>query len=317
MILADWLERLGETEALEMSRILRASFGTDELVRPLSNMKPQLGALLGARRGWFCGSWKGNVEMLWLASPFCVELPSGVPLELEWVPAGTFLMGSPDSEEGRHEEEETQRQVTITKGYYMSKYPVTVGQWHALMGKQPWYVNDQSAFRKYCQTPIVGAWKLSIQFCQKFKDITGMEIRLPTDAEWEYACRAGRTSTFCCGDDEIQLGDYCWFIENSNKIIHPVGDKLPNDWNLYDMPGNVWEWVADCWHTYSSEAVTDPRGPEINYRFQGTDIGRLTRGGDFESSSDDCRSARRNWYDHAYIGTHIGFRIVLEIPTND
>ena len=149
-------------------------------------------------------------------------------------------------------------------------------------------------------------WYDAVEFCRKLSDLpaeksAGHVYRLPTEAEWKYACRAGTTTKYSFGDRASELGDYAWYRDNSGKTTHPVGGKKPNPWGLYDMHGNVWEWCQDWYGDYPSGAVTDPTGPASGDR-------RVLHGGSFFLRTSDVRSAYRNNYQPATRGNAIGFR---------
>jgi formylglycine-generating enzyme required for sulfatase activity len=152
------------------------------------------------------------------------------------------------------------------------------------------------------------SWDDAVEFCRKLSALpaekaAGYVYRLPTEAEWEYACRAGTRTKYSFGDDESELGDYAWHASNSGNTTHPVGGKKPNPCGLYDMHGNVWEWCQD-WHgDYPSGAVTDPTGPSSGSY-------RVLRGGSWNYFSEDCRSAYRYWYTPDYRGLNLGFRVL-------
>lgn len=204
-------------------------------------------------------------------------------MEFVLIPAGSFIMGSPDSEEGRFPDEACYH-VKITNPFYLGKFQVTQSQWEAVMGENP------SSF-KGADLPVES---VSWGDCQEFiRKLNRMEetkkYRLPTEAEWEYAARAGSTMAYSFGDDPKTLGDYAWFEGNSKGSTHPVGGKRPNAWGLYDMHGNVWEWMQD-WYTDDFEGISyveDPKGPL-------TGVYRVLRGGAWTRYARHCRSANRN-----------------------
>ncbi len=224
-----------------------------------------------------------------------------IGMEFVYIAPGTFMMGSPWNESNwvRHNDE-TQHWVTLTRGFYMQTTEVTQGQWKAVMGRNP------SHFKSCgddCPVEQV-SWNDAQKFIRKLNQREGgNKYRLPTEAEWEYAARAGSTARFYFGDDERRLGEYAWYNENSEKT-HPVGQKKPNDWGLYDMYGNVWEWCQD-WHgTYPSGSVTDPTGPS-NGSY------RVYRGGCYVSFLPwGVRSADRYANSRRHRAPGVGFRLL-------
>ena len=214
-----------------------------------------------------------------------------IGMELIEIPAGTFTMGSPAGEKGRQENEE-QVTVTLTKPFGLGKTEVTQGQWQKVMGTEPWEGQSFVQADKDCPTSCVD-WNDATAFCQRLTDTdhtngklpAGEEYRLPTEAEWEYACRAGTTTAFSFGNDEQQLGNYGWFSGNVFSYPHAVGMKKPNPWGLYDMHGNVMEWCSD-WYDRKLSGGTDPVGPGGGSR-------RVLRGGSWGIFPDSCRSAIR------------------------
>ncbi len=213
------------------------------------------------------------------------------------IPAGEFLMGSPESEEYR-EDDEQQHRVRITKPFYLGVHEVTQEQYQRVMGENP------SEF-KGANLPVEQvSWEDAVEFCRKLSEKEGKTYRLPTEAEWEYACRAGSAARYCFGDDESQLGQYAWYDANSDVATHPVGGKLPNDWGLHDMHGNVWEWCQDWYGDYPSEDVTDPTGPK-----EGSD--RVFRGGSWLRDAVLCRSAYRGKGKPTLRYDVLGFRVSL------
>ncbi len=236
-----------------------------------------------------------------LAPPFTENLPNGVTLEMVGLPAGQFLMGSPDSDPDARDNEKPQHQVKVNS-FAIGKYPVTQAQYQAVMGTNP------SRFQNNPQNPVEDvSWNDAQAFCQKLSQITGKTYRLPTEAEWEYACRAGTTTRFYFGDDANQLGDYAWYKGNSQQTTHPVGQKKPNAWGLYDMSGNVWEWCEDNWHDSYKSAPSDGSAWLKN----GNDNRSPLRGGSWYNVPANCRSAYRNFtYRPDYSLINDGFRVV-------
>jgi formylglycine-generating enzyme required for sulfatase activity len=216
-------------------------------------------------------------------TPFTEKLPKGVTLEMVGLPAGQFLMGSPDSDPDADKSEKPQHLVKVNS-FAIGKYPVTQAQYQAVMGTNP------SNYKNNPQNPVEWVyWNDAQAFCKKLSQITGKTYRLPTEAEWEYACRAGTTTRFYFGDDANQLGDYAWYDGNSQYTTHPVGQKKPNAWGLYDMSGNVWEWCEDNWHYNYENAPRDGSAWLTN-----DNDDRILRGGSWFNFPYDCRSAYRN-----------------------
>jgi formylglycine-generating enzyme required for sulfatase activity len=220
---------------------------------------------------------------------------NSIGMKLKLIPAGTFMMGSEDTQEVH--------QVTLTKPFLLGVYEVTQRQYERVMGVNP------SEFKGlFGKKPVEWvSWEDAVEFCRKLSTLpseraAGRVYRLPTEAEWEYACRAGTTTTFSFGDDRSQVGDYAWFGENSEETTHPVGEKKPNAWGLYDMHGNVFEWCSD-WHgDYPSDAVTDPTGAP-------TGEFRVIRGGCWKLGAGTCRSASRVRRFPSKRDYHYGFRV--------
>ena len=210
------------------------------------------------------------------------DLGNGVKMELVLIPAGEFLMGAPDADKGASSDFKPQHQVRITKSFYLGKYPVTQEQWEAVMGNNP------SHFKGPKNPVEVVSWEDCQQFLGKLNaKVGGGKFQLPTEAQWEYACRAGSTTRYCFGDDESKLGEYAWYGKNLGNTTHPVGEKKPNAWGLYDMQGNVWQWCADWWGWYGARSITDdPTGPPAG-------LCRVFRGGDWGYDAEHCSSASR------------------------
>ncbi|MDX6576107.1 MAG: hypothetical protein QOE96_2060 [Blastocatellia bacterium] len=221
--------------------------------------------------------------------PF-TESINGVQLQMVYAPGGTFLMGSPLSETGRDNDEGPQGNATVPN-FYMSKYEVTQAQYRAVIGTNP-------ASFKGDDLPVDSvSWNDAVEFCRKLSRTSGREYRLPTEAEWEYASRAGTTGPYAGNPDALT-----WYDANSGSRTHPVGQKQPNGFGLYDMNGNVWEWCQSKYKPYPYNA-TDGRED-----LQGTEV-RVLRGGSWESSAKSCRSAYRRRVIPDV--RSIGFRIVL------
>jgi formylglycine-generating enzyme required for sulfatase activity len=225
---------------------------------------------------------------------------NSVGMKLKLIPPGTFMMGS---ENGDHDEKPV-HEVRITKPFYIGVYEVTNAQWKRVMGGEPpsnWKEDDR---------PVeMVTWDNAVGFCQKLSAMpeeqkAGRVYRLPTEAEWEYACRAGTTTHWSSGDNGAELGDFAWFGGNAGVQTHPVGTRKSNPWGLHDMHGNVWEWCADWYGSYPEEAVTDPTAVEQNSL-------RVPRGGGWDDSAWRCRSANRNWGDPSLRPDSLGFRLAL------
>jgi len=212
------------------------------------------------------------------------------------------MMGSPGADVGR-EDDEVQHEVTITRAFYLQTTPVTQGQWARVMGNNPSRFKDDG---DKCPVEKI-RWDEAQTFIEKLNEMEGTDkYRLPTEAEWEYACRAGSAERFCSGDDEGKLGEYAWYRGNSGKRTHPVGNKKANAWGLYDMHGNVWEWCQDCYGDYPAGPVTDPKGsPSCEFR--------VSRGGSWFDNASDIRSAHRGWGWPSNRVNNLGFRLAWDL----
>jgi sulfatase modifying factor 1 len=205
----------------------------------------------------------GLLLLMLLITVGCGDQP--IEMTFKEIPAGIFMMGSPEDETGRGDGE-TQHKVTITKPFYMQTTEVTQGQWKAVMGTEPW--KGKGLVKEgpnYAATYV--SWGHAIAYCEKLSEKEGKTYRLPTEAEWEYACRAGTETAWSFGDDEKVLGDYAWYYENTRlideKYPHQVGLKNPNAFGLYDMHGNVYEWCHDYYGEdyYKQSPEKNPTGP--------------------------------------------------------
>nr|QNO56122.1 hercynine oxygenase [Methanosarcinales archaeon ANME-1 ERB7] len=237
-----------------------------------------------------------------LSEPFTSTNTIG--MEFVLIPAGKFDMGSPSGEEGRCSHEGPIHHVNIKKAFYMGGYEVTQKQWHEIMGDNPSYFEGDNL-------PVEQVfWDDVQEFIKKLNEKEGTDkYRLPSEAEWEYACRAGTTTRYSFGDDESKLGDYAWYDDNSGGKTHPVGQKKANPWGLYDMHGNVGEWVQDCWHDSYSGAPTDGRAWVVACEYGA----RVYRGGSWGSDARGCRSARRVCCGPRICGSILSFRLLKEV----
>ena len=225
-----------------------------------------------------------------------LDLGGGVSMRFNPIPAGRFTMGSPPEERGR-DNDELQRPVTITKPFYMGIHAVTQLQWLTIMGTSP------SRFSGIDLPVERVSWDDAAEFCKKLSEKTGRTVRLPTEAEWEYACRAGTTTAFNTGDDIKP--EQANFNESRKKQTTPVGSYPANALGLFDMHGNVWEWCADWYGFYPEGAATDPKGPERSPL-------RTLRGGSWSRYPRYCRSANRSWLGPDSRDDDIGFRAALD-----
>jgi formylglycine-generating enzyme required for sulfatase activity len=235
---------------------------------------------------------------------------NSIGMKLVLIPAGEFLMGSPEGEKDRSNDEGPQHRVRISKPFYLGETEVTQEQFRAVMNTEPWkgqtyaqengrnaasYINHDDA----------------VEFCRRLSQREGKTYRLPREAEWEYACRGGTTTRFHFGDDESQLGEYAWFDGNADSVgedyAHAVRQKKPNPFGLYDMHGNVWEWCADWYDQeyYASSPGTDPTGPSSG-------SSRVLRGGSWYGVPLFVRCAVRSSFTPVRRYNYSGFRVLLE-----
>jgi len=230
-------------------------------------------------------------------------------IEMVLIPPGTFNIGCSASQSwGCSSSENPVHQVTLTNAFYLGRHEVTQAQWQARMGSNPSYYQSASTQVPAAQVPQRPVEQVSWTTIQGFLSQTGM--RLPTEAEWEYAYRAGTTTAFhgyagqlSGTNDDNLLGNIAWFSGNANSQTRPVGGKLGNGYGLYDMSGNVWEWVSDWYGSYPAGAQTNPQGPSSG-------SGRVLRGGSWANNSDYCRASNRNIYYYSdYSNINVGFRV--------
>ncbi len=242
-----------------------------------------------------------------------LDLGQGVTMELTRIPAGKFMMGSPESETGRRDDEGPQREVTISKPFYMGVYEVTRLQWYTVMGS---HARMSRPIVNVHDKPVNSiTWNEANEFCEKLSKKTGKNVRLPTEAQWEYACRAGSTTRYYFGDLGFDvIFSYAWLCTSDKRVSRVpgpqhVGQKLPNRWGLYDMYGNISEWCRD-WYAkdyYANASNVDPENTtETN--------ARVHRGGGFgHGSLENYRSAKRNrFHPTKSIYEVLGFRVVVE-----
>lgn len=231
-----------------------------------------------------------------------------IGMKLVWIPAGEFEMGYFDNTP----EEKPVHSVKITDGFRMGQTEVTQGQYKTVMNSQPW--SGKIFTQESASNPgNYVSWNDAVEFCKKLSQKEGVTYRLPTEAEWEYACRAGTQTEYSFGDSKSLLGEYAWFTGNAYKIdekyAHPVGQKKPNPWGLYDMHGNVSEWCSDRYDAdyYSKSPTADPQGST-------TGGSRVLRGGSWSSTPWGCRSAFRGDGISPVVRDGVaGFRIVLDL----
>ena len=233
-------------------------------------------------------------------SDLAVTLPDGSPLGLQWVGPGTFTMGQASASIT------PQHLVTLTHGFYMGQFEVTQAQWKAVMGTTPWV--DQPYTISDPNAPATNIiWEEATAFVHQLNVAAGDSLfRLPTESEWEYACRAGSQTLWSFGDDQNQLDQHAWYgmydSYSGAYHVHPVGTRWPNAWGLYDMHGNADEWVYDRYGAYQSGQESDPEGPAGGYQ------GRVIRGGSFDDYASSTYSASRSSSYYSSYGT--GFRVV-------
>ncbi len=226
-----------------------------------------------------------------------------------WIPPGTFLMGSPLSEYDSSTNENPQAFVTLSRGYWMQRYEVSQAEYLSVMNTNPSYWADHP------NRPVEHvSWHDATNYCGQLtlrerlagRVPTGYEYRLPTEAEWEFAARSGSSAAFFFGEDPSYavLPDYAWILANGDGTTHDVGTKLPNAWGLYDMAGNLWEWVYDWYGPYTGNPVMDPTGPSSGAH-------KVMRGGSYRFPGGDARSASRTFNPADFAADGIGFRPVL------
>ncbi|NJL88511.1 MAG: formylglycine-generating enzyme family protein [Coleofasciculaceae cyanobacterium SM2_1_6] len=228
------------------------------------------------------------------------------------IPAGQFWMGSPA---GKGEDDEKPYHLVTLKGFRMGKYPITQAQWSTIALSpeinRPLY-SYPSRFQGDSLPVEQVSWYEAEEFCARLSDLTGDTYYLPSEAEWEYACRAGakKYTEYCFGDSKSKLKDYAWFGDNSRNTTHPVGEKLPNAFGLYDMHGNIWEWCADDWHKNHEKAPADGTAWTNNDNCSQADyLTKVLRGGSWYNVARNCRSGNRVRGNAGYHDFNYGFRV--------
>jgi formylglycine-generating enzyme required for sulfatase activity len=253
--------------------------------------------------------------LLWLSPPFqsAPAYPPTLTLDLggdeKWegvlIPAGAFVMGAPASESRTAAEAllEKPHRVTISRPFYMGKYELTQAQYVSVMGVNP-------SLTKGAVLPVHNvSWQNAHEFCEKLSAKAGRRVDLPTDAEWEYACRAGTTTVYYSGNTIEDLAKVGWYADNSGRTLHPVGELPPNAFGLYDMHGNIREFVRDFFDRASLEDAVDPTGPRA-----GDPNNHVVRGGAYTANAalaGNCRAAIRRPTEALAI---TGFRIMVPVP---
>jgi len=227
------------------------------------------------------------------------RLTNSLGMEFVLIPTGAFTMGASDG----NFDEQPVRTVHISQPFYLGKYEVTQSQWAAVMGHNP------SAFHAHPGLPVEHvSWEDVQEFLRRLNSAEGgTPYRLPTEAEWEYAARAGTMTAYGFGSDMSRLDEYAWYGGNTHNQSYPVGQLKPNAWGLHDMHGNVWEWVQDWYETYPVGTVTDPQGP-------GSGVSRVFRGGGRNNVAWRCRSSSRG---HGLPDSHlnaVGVRVFRAAP---
>ena len=230
-----------------------------------------------------------------------VDLGGGVSLPLRWIEAGEFLAGSPAGELGRRDDE-TRHRVRISRPFFIGVTEVTQAQWRAVMGDNPSYLWGPSRPAEHV------SWHEAEAFCRTLSKKTGRSFALPTEAQWEYACRAGGQGAFCYGDDPRGLGEYAWCQENATpEKTRPAGTRKPNAWGLHDMHGNVREWCADWYAPFAAGEQVDPSGPARGRT-------KVIRGGSWGYVAGLCRCAAREAADPDTREAYVGLRVVMNAP---
>ena len=228
---------------------------------------------------------------------------SSTSMEFVLIPPGEFDMGSSSEEQDRSDSESPVHKVTIKNPFYMGRSSVTQRQWKKIMGNNP------SHFKGEDQPVEMVSWNEVQEFVKKLNTAENTDkYRLPSEAEWEYACRAGTQTRYSFGDDESKLNEYAWYAKNSGSKTHSISRKKPNPWGLYDMHGNIWEWVQDKWHENYNGSPSDGSIWE-----DGDSFDRVSRGGSWYCDAESCRSSGRFRRDPDSLFSNLGFRLLREL----
>lgn len=250
--------------------------------------------------------------------PLVREFSNSIGMKLVLVPKGDFAMGSRGGNPNA-DLDERQHAVRITRDYFIGAFEVTQAQFERVMGRNPSVFQGTQLPGDSGNHPVESvSWIDAVEFCRRLSELPEEKAarrvyRLPTEAEWEYACRAGSPGEYAFGDQVELLDEYCWYATNSGGRTHPVGEKKPNAWGLHDMHGNAWEWVADWYEPHSGRAAIDPTGPR-----RGTD--RVYRGGGWQYSAPYCRSANRTATRPDFEGfdfLSISFRVAMDASADE
>jgi uncharacterized protein (TIGR02996 family) len=236
---------------------------------------------------------------------YVLPLARGIELTFVLIPPGRFWMGSPGGESGRYENESPRHQVDLTRPFWLATTPITQRQWKAIMrlpGSQ----------HRGADRPVTRmSWYECLDVCRQLTERASRPLRLPTEAEWEYACRAGTTTPFYSGADEDSANKVGWHKNTPSERTQQTGRKQPNAWGLCDMHGNVWEWCLDGKRRYQSESIVDPVC-ELE-----EDTARVLRGGSCDNAFPDARAACRGWANHAERAGHWGCRLAIAFDQSD
>lgn len=235
-----------------------------------------------------------------------LDLGKGVTMKLVLIPAGKFMMASLHNENTRLADFD---EMTISRPFYMGVYEVTQAQWRVVMGNRPWNGNGWTKNGDDNAVSYV-SWHDAIKFCEMLSKKPNKHVELPTEAQWEYACRAGSKTAYCFGDDASKLGGYAWYYDNAwdkyQMYAHMAGKKKANAWGLYDMHGNVEEWCRDfCLYRLGANPLVANEKYTSKYKY------RPVRGGSFFARASACGSASRHGEPAGYQSSEIGFRVVV------